>query len=160
MPTHRGPITSHHEPAEPSPVVRKAQELRRGKRNATPRDPNDPLKGMARFKTLRGYRNLAIKLAFLPPDEDERDDELTRAALEWLNTDKIRFHDGALATREKPLIDWLRYRIHEGRLPDVEEDLSMLDIACPQCGKTFKNSKSGHKALAQHIYDEHQDEAT
>lgn len=162
MPTTRGPITSHTRPSDPDDlaIVRKVKESRPARRSKTPVDPADPLKGVARFTPAGHVRNLTVKLAYLPDGDDPEDDALTTAAIAWLGTDRIKLRDYGLDTRDKAVIDWLRYRINTDRLPSVEEDFAMHDIACPHpgCDVVVKNTKSGHKALARHAFAAHRDE--
>lgn len=164
MPTTRGTITSHTRPSDPDddPIVRKVKESRPVKRPKTEIDPDNPLKGLTRFVPSGGVRNLTVKIAYLRDGDDPHDDELTTAVLAFLGKDRIKMRDKAFVTQDPPVIDWLRYRINTDRLPSVEEDYAMHDIACPHpgCEFTVKNTKAGHKALARHAFSEHRDEAS
>ena len=156
--TTRGPVTSHVGPKE-SELVAKAREKRPTKKNVTAIDPADPLHGVVRFQTTgkRPFRNLTLKIVHLPDGVDAKDDELTDAVIAWLKGDRLTLHDWGLDTRDQPVIDWLRHRIYTGRLKEVEEDLEMLDAACPVkgCDFTFKNNKAGRKAAYLHMQDVH-----
>lgn len=158
MPTKRGPISSYEKPEELAERVKARKPSVKPKRAL---DPDRPLDGAARFQTVeRGdkprFRNLTIYLGMLP-EEDDDDDARTEAAVKSLKRRKLRFADTAYVTNDPAVVAWLRHRIYAGKLPDVEEDISMMDIKCaaPDCGYTVKNTKDGAKQMLRHNFEAH-----
>jgi len=116
-----------------------------------------PLKGAARFVARNGSRFFRIKIAQLPDGVDPADDARTEACVAALGTPYLQFSEAAYATKHPDVIAWLRGRIALRRLPNVAEDLSMLDIPCSfNCGETFKNTEQGVMERYEHELTVHQ----
>lgn len=166
--TVRGTVTAADGPDKTSPLAQKAREARPQPRpDATPlpsTGDESPYDGAARFLTTDGTRGLRLILSLLPAGTDEADDARTLKAIESLGTDTIKFRAitgrmaGAYVTRNQALIAWLRGRIAAGRITSVQEDVTLIDIGCPKCGKQFPNTKTGQTALAAHLAKDHTEE--
>ena len=186
MPTVRGQMTAS---STPRGIIEELRERRSQGTAAKPEksvDPENPLKGASRF-IARGKKEKILRIAFLPRDYRPRrakdftvsideDDRRTEACVQALKAKHIRFSrhskpsadgkkweltaDGQYTTREKAIIEWLRYRIRMGIFPDLYEDVSMADIPCPQgCGFSVKNTDKGHAALSRHMLESHYTES-
>lgn len=110
----------------------------------------------ARFVTNAGTYH-RLKIVALPEGVDEKDDELTFAAVEANQSDILKFREGALVSSQEPVIGWLRHRMAKGRLAEVSEDIATLDLRCNLCEFTAKNTAAGQQALADHYRTAHAD---
>lgn len=162
MPTKRGPISSYEKPEDLAERVKARKPSVKPKR---PLDPDRPLDGAARFQSVeRGdkprVRNLTLYVGMLAEDDPE-DDARTLAAVASLKRRKLRFTEGAYVTNDPAVTAWLRHRIYAGKLPEVEEDISMMDIKCahPDCDYTVKNTKDGAKQMLRHTFEVHGEDA-
>lgn len=154
MRTTRGPLTASSN--APADAVERARAARPKPRPAETFDPKNPLAGASRFVTTNGDRGLWLKVAFLPAGEDDADDERTAKCIEALQGTYVKFREGAFVTRSEAITEWLRGRLASRRLRGVEEDYQMVDIRCPHCEFTAKNTPAGQKAMGKHILDAHE----
>lgn len=158
MRTTRGPISSHDKPED---ALKKVE--RKPARKARAIDPEQSADGSVRFQTVvrsdgRRIRNLTIYIAKLE-DDDPADDARTEAAAAALRSRKIRMRDARYSTNRPEVIAWLRGRIYNGHLPEVEEDVTMRELPCPHksCDWTapHRNTAEGQRELSEHLYEEH-----
>ena len=182
MPTKRGPITSgtNRTPEQIAEAVMSRRSVGRAKPIATHRDPTNPLKGVTKFIAHRGTHR-RLRIGPLPADfepevdgyvlDHAADDARTVACVQAAKGQYLVFtrhyepnaagvmeptDNGAFPTDSRAIIDWLRHRIRMGVFNNLSEDVSMIDIPCPEgCGFSVKNSQSGRAALSTHMLDVH-----
>lgn len=115
----------------------------------------NPLQGLARFISRSANRH-RIKISARGGEGLPDNEEQTNRVMVAVNGRFIDFEEAAFVTGNQDVIDWLRRRIANGALPDIDEDISMLDIRCPNCEASFKNTPTGHKDLSKHVIKAHQ----
>lgn len=167
-------------PEEMAAEVMAGRSVGRAKTVGAPRDPDNPLMGVTKFISRR-EKNKRLRIGPLPEDyepdvagyvlDHAADDIRTFACVKAAKGQFLVFSrhyepneagvmeptdKGAFPTESAPIIEWLRHRIRMGIFTDIYEDVSMIDIPCPEgCGFSAKNTESGRAKIGTHLLEAH-----